>query len=219
MESSEIIKSINSIYKKYHSPQNLARHMKQVAAVAALICDNSKIKVDKENIVAAAIIHDLGQFIKMKLDGENICLLDLADQAKIDFFKETKKEFIAKYGSDDNIANTKIAREIGAPKKVIELLESKEVKAFAKNWNKKFEERIILYADMRCSPHGVVSLEERLAEGNKRYNLNRDEAHKEFSRKFTVAMKEIEKELFEKLTILPEDINSNSVKKYLDEWK
>jgi hypothetical protein len=192
--------------------------MKQVAAVAALICDNSLKKADKESIVCAALIHDLAQFVKMKLDDENVNLLDPEDKGKIDFFKQKKIEFIEKYGLDDNIANTKIAREIGASKKVIELLQSKEVAPFTDNWNKNINEKIFLYSDMRCSPQGVVSIEERLAEGYKRYNYDVDEEHKEFSRKFVLALKKIEKEIFENTKIKPEQINSNSVQKYLDKW-
>jgi len=218
MESSEIIKSINSIYKKYYSPTNLQRHMKQVAAVSALICDNSKMKVDKETIIATALIHDLAQFVKMELDNGNVNLLDPSDRERIGFFKQKKKEFIEKYGFNDNKANTKIALEIGANKKVIDLLKSKEVNPLLPNVYKKFDEKILLYSDLRCSPQGVVSLEERLAEGNKRYNFNRDEEHKEFSRRFTLIAKGIEKEMFKKLKILPEQINSSSVQKYLDEW-
>ncbi len=220
MESSKIIKSINSIYKKYHSPANLQRHMKQVAAVAALICDNLKepIEADKESIVCAALIHDLAQFVKMQLDDAHTNLLDVEDRGKVGFYKEMRKEFIVKYDVDDDIANTKIAQEIGAPKKVIKLMKSKQVKAFTKGWVKRFDEKILLYADMRCAPSGVVSIDERLAEGYKRYGFSRDEKHKEFSRKFTLALKQIEKEIFEKSKIKPGQIKSSSVQKYLDEW-
>jgi len=214
MESREITSSINSIYNKYYTPQNLRRHMKEVAAVAALICDNLSGEIDKESIVCSALIHDLAQFVKMDFSEKYVKLFDKEDYPQIELFKKKKIEFIKKYGANDNIANTKIARELCAPKKVIDILKSKEISPLDEGWGKTIEEKILLYADMRCAPKGVVSLDERLFEGYKRYNMARDEEHKEYSNKFSEKMKEIEEELMNKAGLRQSDINPLSVKKY-----
>ena len=220
MESQEIISNIESIYDKYSIPLNVQRHMFEVAAVAEIICDNCKEKINKEDIVASCLIHDLGNLIKVKFDEGSINLLDVADRKKIDFFKKQRAKMQEKYGENAENANSLIAEELGANKKVIELVSHKAIhienEKFASN---DLDGIIVAYADMRVSPHGIVTMQERMDEYYKRYKVSEDKKQEEHSKQFAPLIKQLEKDLFKKLKIKPEDITNSSTKKYFDYYK
>jgi len=220
MHSAEIIVSIQSIYDKYSVPLNVQRHMKEVAAVAEMICDNSKLKVNKEDVVASCLIHDLGNVIKMKFETlQDVVLLDEEDQKKIDFYKNQREEMRKKYGANAEHADLLIAKELGASIRVLELISHKAIhiedEKFVSN---DFEEIIAAYADMRVSPHGIVSMRERLDEYRKRYKLHEDEGQLEHSKKFAILSEKMEEELFNKVLIKPEDITNLLAKKYIEKY-
>ena len=66
------------------------------------------------------------------------------------------------------------------------------------------------YADMRVSPYGVVSLEERMKEAKNRYKLESPSEEEERERLIECG-REIEKQIFAKCKIKPEDINNETV--------
>ncbi len=220
MQSKEIIEGIQSIYEKYSIPLNLQRHMREVAAVAEMICDNCKEKVYKEDIVASCLIHDLGNIIKMQFEKEeDKLLLDKEDHNKFEIYKSLQKELHKKYGNNAERANPIIAKEIGANQKVIELTNHKAIHLEGNRFaSEELDEIIVAYADMRVSPHGVVSMKERMNEYYKRYKIAEDQEKIEHSRKFDRLVKKMEKDLFSKLTIKPEDITKESIKKYYEKY-
>lgn len=72
--------------------------------------------------------------------------------------------------------------------------------------------KICAYSDMRVGPHGVISIEERVTDGRKRYEGRKDKAIS--SDKYEVlagALKEVERQIFEIITIKPEDITDDLV--------
>src|SRR5690349_16753955 len=108
---------ILDIYKKYAITPMLQMHQLRAAAVGNLIADNWKNeKLNKSAVVQTLLIHDMGNIIKFDLD--NFPQLLGEEIKKIDFWKQTQKDFIAKYGVDEHIATQQIAKEIGAPKNV-----------------------------------------------------------------------------------------------------
>ena len=53
---------IFSLYKEYHVPKHVIKHMLKVAAIAGKLCDKlikKGEKVDKELVVKAALLHDI----------------------------------------------------------------------------------------------------------------------------------------------------------------
>ncbi|MFA5931076.1 MAG: HD domain-containing protein [archaeon] len=220
MNPSEIILNTELIYKKYSVPLNVQRHMKEVAAVAEIICDNYKEEINKEEVVASCLIHDLGNLIKIDFEKkESSVFLDKEDQKRIDFFKRKQKEMRKKYGLNAEKADLIIAEEIGVNKKVLDLISHKAITI----QNEEFEEstlgeKIASYADLRGSPVGVVSAEKRMDDYHKRYRFAENEEKIEHSKKFVRLVKELEKELFSKLTIKPEDITKESIKKYVAKY-
>jgi hypothetical protein len=218
MENANIRARINSIYDQYSIPINLRNHMINVAAVAELLCDNCKELVDKEAIIETALIHDLGNFIKMDFSKKTQYIFDERDIPKIPFFKEKQKEFIAKYGGDTNKANIKIAKEINAPSKVIKILEN-DLYKLDETKLKNLDAVIFYYSDLRVSPTQITSMQERTDEYAKRYNILADKTRLAYSEKFVVFAKKLEIELFKKMKIAPSDVNTNSCAKYVEKYK
>ena len=62
MNPKEIIKSINQTYSKLNVPQNLRLHMYRTTAITEQIIDNwTGPKLNKDELLATMLIHDLGK--------------------------------------------------------------------------------------------------------------------------------------------------------------
>ncbi|MFA6268302.1 MAG: hypothetical protein WCW13_00535 [archaeon] len=230
MESKEIIKSINKIYEDYFIPLNLRRHMIFTAGVADQICNaynkqecnkyGCNKSIDAENVIATCLIHDLGNIVKMDFtNSSKNNLLEALDRNRLEFFIEKQKEFFTKYGQNDTIANNLIAKEIGANKRVIFLLENKEIQKLNKSfWNNDLGLAIFAYSDLRVAPYGVTSMQERLGDFYKRYNLNKSEVAIAHSEKFVKFAKNLEKEIFKNVLIKPEDITNESIQEFVTKF-
>jgi len=220
MESKKIIRQIHSIYERYAIPTNVQRHMFCVAGVAKQICENCNEKIDFTDLIATCLIHDLGNIIKMNFtNNDKIILLDKEDIQKLDYFKKKQEEFWKKYGKNDNLANELIAKELGVNDEIIYLLENKAIEHKPIDfWKDDLPLIILAYADCRVSPHGVVSMQERIDEYTQRNEFYKDKEKMENTKKFEEFSKLMESELFSKLKIKPQDINQESIKKYTQEW-
>jgi hypothetical protein len=191
-----------------------------VAGVCELICDKCVGQVNKEDVVAAALIHDLGNFVKMTFDGKTEKeLFDKEDHDKIEFFKKKKEEFALKYSPNDGEANILIAKEIHAPKEVIHLLENKEIHHLtAEQWKNDFGLIIFFYSDLRVSPQGVAPLAQRLKEFQKRNKFDSNPEQIQRSKEFTEFAMQVEEYLFSYVKIKPELITQDAIKKYYDKY-
>ncbi len=81
------------------------------------------------------------------------------------------------------------------------------------------EYQICNYADMRVSPHGVISMKERINEAHKRYQGKK---HSIAGEKFEVlvrSLEAIEKHIFENSHMLPTEITDEKVARYVEELK
>lgn len=68
MDSEGVIGSIHGIYERFRIPGNLQMHMFRVAGVGELISNNWKgLDISKEDIVAALLIHDIGNIVKFNM--------------------------------------------------------------------------------------------------------------------------------------------------------
>lgn len=225
MDSKDIIKNIDSIYEKFSIPPNLVAHMKKVASVGSLICDNIKnISVDRENIVAFLLIHDLGNIIKFRFDNDLVVsMLGTNDENVINHWKKVRENVIQNYGKNVIDANKKMACEVGVNDKISHLLEAMDfskadVIAKGSDWDVK----VCAYSDFRVGPFGIVSLRDRLDDLRRRYQ-GHDFDGKEYS--FTSERVEflyecyfeIERQIMKNCSLKPEDINEASIS-YFDKF-
>lgn len=177
MKAPDILEDYEEVYEKYRIPPNLRMHMLRVAAVSNFLVSNWQgPDIDKNRVVAVSLIHDLGNIAKMDFSDEKNLKL-LGEEAKnAEHWRKVKEEITEEYGSDDHVATMNMAKELGVPERMLELLEGKEFgvedeTARCDDW----ERKLCTYSDRRVAPHGVVSLEERFREAEKRYANNASE--------------------------------------------
>ena len=211
----------DEIYAAYRIPPNLQLHQLRVAAVAKTICDSLRQTVDTRAVVLASLFHDMGNIIKFDF------ALPLGDSAEdIPKWRAVQREFIERYGTDEHAATKEIAKEIGIPIDVMRIVDSF---GFKKMENMRdmlpLEYKIAEYSDLRVAPTGVVSLDERIAEGRARYlrrtdhekhGMTADEGKHQI---LLEAAHEIERQIFALSSIKPEDITDESVQATVNELR
>ena len=210
---------IIDIYNTYHLPERLRIHMLKVGACCKLILDNfDDTPINKKAIITVALLHDTGNMAKIgNIGNTNIDDITLEDKE----FINIRKKYIDKYGLDDNLITIEIGKELGLTDyelKLFELKESKRNEEIMKSNN--FEEKICAYCDERVSPYGVMGIKDRLEDAKKRYKGSKSIwGNEEEANHLIECALEIEKQIMKHCKIKPEDINDNSIEKYIEELK
>ncbi len=201
---------ITELYKSYQIMGNLELHMLRVTGVAKEICSHISESVDTENILKACLLHDMGNILKFDLS----VFPEFLEPQGLAYWQGVKSDFEKKYGKLVHPATVKIAHEIGASERVIELIDAISFNRAKQNWESHdFGHKICAYADMRVAPFSVVSMKERLEDGQKRY------AASTFTYVMGSYLKKIETQIFEKCDIRPEDITESVVAEHFDELR
>jgi hypothetical protein len=203
--------NILEVYKKYQTMPNLADHQLAVAAVAGMICSNLNTEVDKQNIVAACLLHDMGNIIKFDLTKTNSVLNMNID---VGFWQKVKEDYVKKYQTDEHEASILIAKELGVSNRVVELIDcigfnTAVINEQAKDYGRK----ICAYSDMRVWPQGVTTLENRLDDLRKRYDnkFHQMGGDEEKRSEFENGLRKIEQQIFEHCKIKPKDITEEAI--------
>jgi hypothetical protein len=216
---------ITEIYKNYDIPENLQIHMLRVASVAMVICENLKSDLsneEKENIVKASLLHDMGNIIKFNLE----LFPQFLEPQGLAYWSGIKQDFINKYGNDEHKATSEIAKEIGVGDRVLELINSVGFTKAKENFESAdIAKMICCYSDQRVAPTGVKSLQQRIDEGLGRYMKNRD--LKEVDReKFITSnkfygefLKKMEVKVFKNSKVEPGEINDEMISKFINNLK
>ena len=202
---------IIDIYKKYHIPQQLQLHMLRVAACSNLILDNFEgKKINKESIIRVCLLHDMGNIAKIKDNPDN-------DNE----FVNIREKYINKFGLDDHRISLAIGKELGLSDHELQIMQGKESKRNEEIMNSdSFEIKICAYCDERVSPIGVESIQKRLEDAKIRYKGTASVWGDEKKADYLIAYAlEIEKQIMQYCTIKPEDINDDSIEKYMNDLK
>lgn len=159
----------DEMYKQFGTPKNLQVHM---LTVTSLICDVKQHWIGEDinwdDLIIAGLLHDLGNVIKFDLDKFPNLLGD--ELPRIEFWREEQKKLIAKYGSDDHEATGKMLDELGVSERIKEVIQTKSFgnirnTASSNDWLPK----ILQYCDLRVSPYGLMTLDERVRDIEERY--------------------------------------------------
>jgi hypothetical protein len=138
--------------------------MRTVAHVVRVIRDHwNGEMLDWEFIIQAALLHDIGNIVKFDFERHPEFLG--TEAANVEHWKTVQQNIIIRYGKDDHLASGAMLKELGVSRELTSIIQDKSFSnaievAQGNDWNAK----ILLYADMRVMPHGVTSLEERLAD-------------------------------------------------------
>lgn len=210
------MKTPQEIYTAYKIMPALQLHQLRVAAVGKLICDNFQQPINERDVVLACLFHDMGNIVKFKL-GQ---IPEFLEPEGLDYWENVQSEYKQKYGgADQHAANEKIARELGLSEEAISYIAAvsfSKVGEVVKSSS--FEKKICKYSDSRVGPHGVLSLDERLRDGRKRYLKRIDAVQQDGvaapADTFEALMKlehELEDQIFAVTDIKPGDINDATV--------
>ncbi len=216
------MQKILDIYEEYKIMPILQIHQLRVTAVATQICENINVEVDKESIITACLLHDMGNIIKFIIGS----IPQSIEPLGLEYWQNVQHDFINKYGKDEHHATIHIAQELNINEKIVDLINCIGFHTAKDNLESNdFNKKICAYADMRVTPDGINSLENRLSNLKDRYHgenktSNLDlgyekdslELHIESRNLFEVSLREIEQQIFEKCSITPQDINDESVK-------
>ncbi len=204
--------NILDIYNKYHLPERLQMHMLRVAACSNLILDNWKgEKINKDSVIKAALLHDMGNMAKIS-----------DDVIKDEEFRKIRKEYIDKYGRESHKINLIIAKKEGLTDFEVDIIDKKSSRRSEETLNSgRYDVKILLYTDHRVAPYGVTSVKERLEELKIRCkNIPQSVwSNEEKANHIIFCTLEIEKQLLKNCNLSPEDINDNSIEKYIEQLK
>lgn len=156
--------TIRDIYERFSITPNLQNHMIVVTDVALNIYDNGNFEnVDRTDIQRVGLLHDLGNIVKFDL---NKYPDYLGKEAKrLAYWLDKQKKVIEKYGTDDHKATKLMLKELQVDERLIEIILNKSfANALEIESSDDLLLKILFYADMRVSPKGLVSMEERLTE-------------------------------------------------------
>ena len=164
------------VYQHYQIPSNLQQHQLRVAGIAYLIAKywQAKPKIDPVLMARVGLVHDMGNILKFDLNPKVAKRYGLTNLSK---WQQVQHEFRRKYGNDEVETTFAICRELGLEQELAILQREHQIynpPKIAQSPND-WPVKIFLYADMRVSPQGVVSLEERLKDFFARYRFNRPE--------------------------------------------
>jgi hypothetical protein len=156
--------TIKEVYTKFTIPPNLEAHMLTVARVVCTIKAHWKGgPINWDFLITAALLHDVGNIVKFDLEAHPEFLG--AEAANLDYWKQVKQEVISKYGKDDHAASGNMLKEINVSREVSDLIQSKSFSnAVEVSEGNDWYSKILVYSDMRVLPHGIATLEERLAD-------------------------------------------------------
>lgn len=217
--------NILKIYEKYQIPQILQEHQLRVAAVGNMIYGHLqgeiKNQVDKETLITALLLHDIGNLAKFNLEHSMI-------EDKSRDWIAVQKEFWKKFGKVSRIATQKIVQDIQVNNSVLNLVDFIGMSKAEEVLFKTMTEKIATYSDQRVQPYSVGTLEERKKEGTVRFKqrepylswnkAEREEGEKLIERSF-IALHKIEKQIFSKTDISPEFITDKSIQPYFEKLK
>lgn len=210
------MRNILEIYEEYKILPMLAMHQLRVASVVHIMIHNLDTNLDKENLITAALLHDMGNIAKMQL----YVFPEECEPEGVEYWEKVKEEFCKKYGSTDHEATTNILKELNVNQEVIDLIDSIGHTRFCDQLkDNNLAAKIINYADTRVGPFGVLSYEDRMEEVSVRYRTYKTFIGEEKHQKAVACGREVEKYLFENCKILPADINNESIATTLEELK
>jgi hypothetical protein len=213
------MRTIAEIYTAYRIMPSLQMHQLRVAAAGKLICDHFVGEIETNAVVLACLFHDMGNIIKSDLS----LFPEFLEPEGPDYWQAIKRDYLETYGPDEHGATNAIVQEVGLPENVRHIIDDARFSRLeATRDGTVFEPKIEKYCDMRAGPFGILSLDDRLAEGRARYaekkGYNTPEGQQSY-RKAADAAHEIEKQIFARCTFKPEDINDESAATLIEELR
>ena len=162
---------IKDLYAKYHIMPQLATHMLRVAGVGKIVAENWKDGCDSKFVTDLCLLHDLGNIVKFDLQNMQEDKFGKIDDLK--YWQDIQKQYFNKYGHDAHDATVGTLKDANL-NGFVEYIGEEEKLYFAEANEAGLAQAsvpaiIMMYADCRVKPEGVVSYRERIDDLNTRY--------------------------------------------------
>lgn len=162
---------IKQIYEKYHIMPQLATHMLRVGAVGKIVAENWKNGCDAKLTTDLCLLHDMGNIVKFDLENRNEGKFGKIE--KIEYWQKIQQEYWDKYGHDAHDATVGILHDADLTR-FVEFISEEEKLYFAEAKEPGLKvvsvaAIILMYADCRVKPEGIVSYRERIDDLKSRY--------------------------------------------------
>lgn len=217
------MRTVVEIYEEYRIAPWLQLHQLRVTAIARFLAERIP-GTHIDTVVQAALFHDMGNVLKFDFTSD--LLLSYVQEKGVEYWKEIQDDFRARYGDDEHSATNSICKEIGLSAAVIDLIDHMGFsKAGETLRSESWELKCVEYGDMRVSPAGIVSIEDRLAEGRTRYlkrtdgvtyGSSHDEEEFEKNKKLFL---EVEKQLATRGNFDPKEVTNERLAASIEELK
>ncbi|MBN1175117.1 HD domain-containing protein [Candidatus Woesearchaeota archaeon] len=210
MNAQDVILTYSKIYETINIFPFIQLHQLRVAKVAKLISGMVTKETNVNNIVAAGLLHDMGNIVKINFDSPLAKESLRFDEHGVDYWNGIKEEHIKEYGEWSHTATENILKKLEIEKPVVDLINLASWQHIQEvidgdDWNAK----ILAYADYRVMPHGVSSLSDRLDDLKKRYHTDDKEAEEE-AKKVHDSYFKLEEQLV-KFGLKPDEITDESI--------
>lgn len=206
-------KDVLAIYESFHVPQHIRRHMVMVSAVATVIGEDLMrrgIQLDVHSLQLAALLHDA------------LKIYTITDH-KQDFFQHSVTaenlkiwaELKEKYGDQPDSHAMYELLTARNEAKIALMIKKHDFSSLTKAEMQPYslEENILYYADKRVKHDQVVSLEERIRDGNERYAKTKEQVAK--SLLVEKELFKLERELFAKLSFTTDKLAKLAEQEFL----
>jgi hypothetical protein len=160
--------TIAEVYTHYRTPSNLQEHLYRVTAVGLTIVRalSDTCPMNERLITSTLLLHDMGNILKFDLSSTTSGFSE-TERARLQTLQD---EYRSLYGKNEHEATIAIAHELNMSSDVIDLLErASSDKMHAIVHERDWPAMLAVYADMRVSPSGIVSVNERMDDLLERY--------------------------------------------------
>lgn len=201
-------KDIKKLYEKFRVPKNVIEHMETVERVCHFIARNliaQNYEVDTRHLRYAALVHDIVKVMDFKGFDKDKLGYTYSRSDKI-VWNNILKTFA---GLSHEEAGAQIVEEMGDDIVAGMIRKHRFAALTDPNPEKRpttIEEKVLYYADKRVKHDKVVSLKERISDGEKRYGINPSDPKEQENIK---ALHCLEEELLQMANLKPEDIDDD----------
>lgn len=198
-----------ALWDVYHTPENVRRHLLQVANIALWLGKARRTlgdSVDLALVEAGALLHDL-----LRLVGEGqIQLKHFREAPTYEDLEKWRELNLVHPGLGHAAAAAAELRKLGYPEPLLGVILAHDFSRILDPdlGPKTLEQKIVYYADKRVRHDEIVTLAERLADGKERYPEWANRPDQKLRR---VAVFELERELFDGLGIEADDLTEEVV--------
>lgn len=179
---------VKQLFEKYDVMPQLSEHQLRVGAVGQMVAENWRGGCDVEMVTKVCLLHDMGNIVKFDLSDEaqrNRMFGQVDDLAN---WRKVQEKYWEKYGRDAHAATKGILADAGLASLNKYIDEEGELyfsEALGPQLEKANTESVILmYADFRVKPEGVVGYRERVDDLRDRYGGGKSPTWYEWTGKF-----------------------------------